>query len=84
MIEQLFSNAADDETPLEELPGIDARTRALLENGGIFSVEDLVEKSLDDLMGIDGIGGKTAQKILDIVAEVVDFGDEEDDDEEES
>ena len=45
---------------------------------GIFSVEELVEKSFDDLMKIDGIGEKTAQRILEILADVVDFdeGDE--------
>ncbi len=80
MVEQLFSTTAEDETPLEELPEIDARTRALLEAGGVFSIEDLVEKSYEDLLAIDGIGEKTAQKILDIVAEAVDFEDEEDED----
>jgi N utilization substance protein A len=82
MVEQLFSNTSNDETSLEELPGIDARTRNLLEASGIFSVEDLVEKSFDELMQIDGIGEKTAQKIMDIIAETVDFEDEEEEDEE--
>jgi N utilization substance protein A len=41
MVEQLFSNTSNDETSLEELPGIDSRTRNLLEASGIFSVEDL-------------------------------------------
>jgi N utilization substance protein A len=82
MVEQLFSNTSNDETSLEELPGIDARTRNLLEASGIFSVEDLVEKSFDELMQIDGIGEKTAQKIMDIIAETVDFEDEDEEDEE--
>ena len=54
-----------------------------LKNGGVFSVEDLVEKSFDELIAIDGIGDKTAQKILDIIAESVDFEEEDYDDEEE-
>ena len=64
IVEQLFSRVNEDETPLSELPGLEARTIKLLENGGIFSVEDLVEKSLEELMAIDGIGEKTAKKIL--------------------
>jgi N utilization substance protein A len=82
LVEQLFGQSDNEETSLEELSGIDSRTRALLEAGGIFSVEDLVEKSLEDLLKIDGIGEKTAQKILDIVAEAVDFEEEYDEDDE--
>ena len=77
IVEQLFSNKSENETPLEELPGLDPRTIKLLEAGGIFSVEDLVEKSYEELIEIDGIGEKTAQKIMDIVAESVDFDEEE-------
>ncbi len=40
------------------------------------------EKSFDELMQIDGIGEKTAQKIMDIIAETVDFEDEDEEDEE--
>ncbi len=84
IVEQLFSQSSEDETSLEELPGLDPRTIKLLESGGIFSVEDLVEYSLEDLMKIDGIGEKTAQKILEMISETVEFEeyDEEDDDDE--
>ena len=85
MLEHLFSTDNEDETSLEELQDIDPRTRALLEASGIFSVEDLVEKSFEELMKIDGIGEKTARKILDVIAEAVDFeydGDDESDEEE--
>ena len=64
-----------DETPLEELLDLEPRIIKILEKAGIFSVEDLVEKSFDDLMKIEGIGEKTAQRILEILADVVDFGD---------
>ncbi len=77
VVEQLFSHSNEDETSLEELPGLDARTIKLLENGGILSIEDLVECSLEDLLKIDGIGEKTAQKILDMIAETVDLEDYE-------
>lgn len=82
IVEQLFSSSSEEEeTLLEELPGLDQRVITLLENGGIFSVEDLVEKSFEELTEVDGIGEKTAQKILDIIADSVDFEEEEEEDE---
>lgn len=83
IVEQLFSKVNEDETPLSELPGLETRTIKLLENGGVFSVEDLVEKSLEELMAIDGIGEKTAKKILEIIAESVDFDESEEEESEE-
>jgi N utilization substance protein A len=83
LVEQLFATTSEGETPLEELPGLDARIITLLEAGGIFSVEDLVEKSVEDLMNIDGIGEKTAQKIINIIQEYVDFEEEDYEDEQE-
>jgi transcription termination/antitermination protein NusA len=77
IVEKLFSDKISDETPLEELAELDTRIIKLLEAGGIFSVEDLVEKDFDELIQVDGIGEKTAQKILDIIAENVDFEEEE-------
>ncbi len=76
LVEQLFTTETD-ETPLEELPDLEPRVISMLEKGGIFSVEDLVEKDFDDLMKIEGIGDKTAQKILEILADVVEFEDED-------
>jgi N utilization substance protein A len=79
LVEQLFAKKDVDETPLEEL-GLEPRIIKLLEAGGILSVEDLVERSFDDLIKVDGIGEKSAKKIMDIVSEVVDFDGEEGDD----
>jgi N utilization substance protein A len=85
LVEQLFTQEEVDETPLDELPGLDSRLIGLLEAGGIFSVEDLVETSFEELIGIAGIGEKTAAKIQDILREAVDFEEdiEEDIEEEE-
>jgi N utilization substance protein A len=78
LVEQLFKSESD-ETALTELP-IDARIIELLEKGGIFSVEELVETSPEELMKIEGIGEKTATKIMEIVKEMVDFEEDGDDD----
>ncbi|MFA5520097.1 MAG: transcription termination factor NusA [Spirochaetota bacterium] len=77
IVDQLFSTDDLDETPLEELADLEPRVIKMLEKTGIFSVEELVEKSFDDLVKVEGIGDKTAQKILDILADVVDFEDED-------
>ncbi len=80
IVDQLFSTSETDETPLEELVDLEPRIIKILEKAGIFSVEDLVERSFEDLMKIEGIGEKTAQRILEILADVVDFEDGEDSD----
>ncbi|MCX7680153.1 MAG: helix-hairpin-helix domain-containing protein, partial [Spirochaetes bacterium] len=76
LVEQLFAKKDIEETPLEELK-LEPRIIKLLEAGGIFSVEDLVERSYEDLIKIDGIGEKTAKKILEIVYERVDLGEDD-------
>ncbi|MDA3899787.1 MAG: transcription termination factor NusA [Spirochaetes bacterium] len=81
MSNQLFSEPVDDETSLTELD-LEPRTIELLEKGGIFSVEELVESTIDDVMNIDGIGEKTARRIFEILAEVVDFDEEDEEDDE--
>lgn len=78
LLDQLFSEVPEDETPLDAL-GLEEKEINLLEKGGIFSVEELVEKDVDDLKEIDGIGEKTAEKIFQIVEEMVDFDEGEDD-----
>ena len=78
MVEQLFSKPDVEETPLEEL-GLEPRIIKLLEGGGVLSVEDLVETSFEELIKIDGVGEKTANKIIQIVSELVDFEEEGDD-----
>ncbi len=80
IVNQLFSTEEMDETPLEELVDLEPRIVKILEKAGIFSVEDLVERSFEDLMKIEGIGEKTAQRILEILADVVDFEEGEDSD----
>jgi len=77
MVEQLFSDNDNKETPLEELPELGERIINLLEAGGIFSIEALIETSYEDLRRIDSIGEKTANKILDILSESVEFEEEE-------
>lgn len=71
-----YSKMYPDDTPLERLPGLDDKTITLLQDGGIFSVEELVDKSLKELLAIDGIDEKTAQRIKGLIDKYVVFGDD--------
>lgn len=82
LVEQLFIEKDEEETSLEELQDLGPRIIKLLEAGGIFSVEALVETSFNELVKIEGIGERTAEKILNVLRESVDFEYEDDEDEE--
>jgi N utilization substance protein A len=51
------------DTPLTELAEIGPATRLKLEQAGVTSVETLAHKSADELIEIEGIGPKTAEKL---------------------
>ncbi|HEX9751330.1 MAG TPA: transcription termination factor NusA [candidate division Zixibacteria bacterium] len=71
------SHTLDTKTPLDQLPGIGDVTKNRLEAAGIASIEILAGKSIEDLTAIEGMGPKTAEKLLesaqDFVAQQVDF-----------
>jgi N utilization substance protein A len=80
--EELFKQPAasedeDEMTPLEELDGLSPRLIEILKAANIKSVDDLLEKTLDDLTAINGIGAKTAEQIQSILAENVVVEEEE-------
>jgi len=74
----------DSKTPLDELPGIGEVTRERLEEAGIGSIEILAAKNADELTAIEGVGPKTAAKLIesaqDFVAQQVDYSAPEADD----
>jgi len=49
---------------LEELPGVGEKTLISLKEAGFGTIEDILKASAEDLMKIDGIGQKRAEKIL--------------------
>lgn len=66
----------DDLTPLSEIPGLTPRVASLLETGGIQDVETLIEISPEDLAAIPGIGPTTAEHILRLLQESVEWVEE--------
>jgi transcription termination/antitermination protein NusA len=49
--------------PITELPGVGEAIRTRLEQVGITTVQELAAKSLEELLEIQGVGEKTAQRL---------------------
>jgi len=49
---------------LEELPGVGEKTLASLKASGFKTVEDIQNASVEDLIKVDGIGEKKAEKLI--------------------
>lgn len=73
--EELFKQPAEDVeeegTALSELEGLSGRIIENLKSANINTIEDLLEKTIDELTSINGIGPKTAEQIQTILAENV-------------
>ncbi|MBI4395329.1 MAG: transcription termination/antitermination protein NusA [Candidatus Omnitrophica bacterium] len=57
--------------PLSSLKGVGAKTEELLRAAGITSVKDLLKSNPEELGKIEGIGPKTAEKIIQAAHEAV-------------
>jgi len=62
-IDQLEENAKQA-IPLSELEGVGDAMKSRLEEAGISTLDELVERSVDDLTAIPKVGEKTAEKLL--------------------
>lgn len=61
---------------LSEIPGLTPRIVGLLEAGGIKNVETLLEFSQEELSKISGIGKTTAEQILRLLRESIEWVEE--------
>lgn len=61
---QLDIRPLGEKVPLRSLDGVGEKTETLLQAAGIRSARDLARVTLEDLLKIEGIGEKTAEKIL--------------------
>ncbi|BDA78604.1 transcription termination/antitermination protein NusA [Leptospira kobayashii] len=72
------STSEDDSdlTPLSDVPGLTPRIVGLLEAGGIKDVETLLDVSPEELSAISGIGRTTADQILKLLRESIEWVEE--------
>jgi N utilization substance protein A len=65
--------AEEEGTPLSALPGLAPRIIRILNENNVKYIEDLVSMGEEDLIHIEGIGRATAKRIMEIIAENVEF-----------
>lgn len=65
------TRALETTTTLDQLPGIGDATRERLEAAGITSIEALATKTPAELVSIEGVGPKTADKLVEAAQEFV-------------
>jgi transcription termination factor NusA len=63
-------------SPVSALTGVGEVLRAKLEEAGIHSIEELSDRSLDELKEIPGVGEKTAEKLRHAALEYLTDSDE--------
>ena len=73
-LDKLFNKEEEEEqTSLNDIPGLTPRVVDLLISGGINDVETLIEMSQEELASIPGIGNSTAEQIMKLLSESVEW-----------
>ncbi len=78
ILRQMEDLAKASQTPLIELPGAGEKLRERLAEQGITTVEAVLAMTGEELESIQGIGPKTAEKLLRLAREYLDKSDRED------
>lgn len=60
---KLFATAADLQRDLQRIPGVGQKVAEALTNAG-FNLQKLTESKPEDLVGVEGVGDKKADKII--------------------
>ncbi len=81
-VEGLFSNVEEEEeeeeiVTLKDIPGIDEETIKILEKANLLNIEDIIDKSVDELASIEGMDKEKAKKLVKILSENVEIVEEE-------
>jgi len=78
--DELFSveeEAETEVTSLQDIPGIEQEELKILEKAGYTNIEDVIDKSPETLVQIEGIDEGMAKKILSTISENVEIVEEE-------
>ena len=77
--DELFSTEEEESeiVTLRDIPGIDKETLALLEGEGYTEIGDIIEKSEDELVEIEGMTKEMAQKFMGVLSENIEVVEEE-------
>ena len=75
----LFAPLPDDEAadvPLTEIGGLETATVAVLESGGYRTLNDIIDLEREDLLKLPGIAPEEADRIMAIINELTEEGNE--------
>jgi N utilization substance protein A len=78
--DQLFAGGEVEESEvvtIADIPGIEPDVVRMLERAGVTNIEDLIEKSAEELADIDGMTIEKAQNLLNILSENIEVVEEE-------
>jgi N utilization substance protein A len=78
--DELFGAEEEEEgevVTLRDIPGIEEKTLKLLEKHSFSNIEDIIEKSTEDLTKIKGMTKKMAEKLLAVLSENIEVVEEE-------
>jgi N utilization substance protein A len=78
--DELFGIAEEEESEvvtLRDIPGIDEETLALLEENGFSNIEDIIDKSEEELLKIVGLTKEMVGKLLGTLSENIEVVEEE-------
>jgi N utilization substance protein A len=77
VVEEVIEEVEEEITNVAELPGITEAQVAILKNGNVEDIEDLLEMEKEDLLAIEGMGDGDADAILKLIDENVEVVEEE-------
>jgi N utilization substance protein A len=78
--DELFKTGVVEEeaevTALEEIPGLDSTTLDVLKKAGFNNIEDIINKTGEELAAIEGMNAETAAKVIKTISEKVEIVEE--------
>ena len=61
-----------EKVDIEEIAGISEKMRTKLLSVGIETAQDMITKGIDKMLELDGVGKKTAERLLEVAKDAID------------